>query len=201
MKQVILSILLASLPAAAQWRHFGPESPRLTGSFGGGFSSAINPVARGLDTGWNLNGGIGMTTKYVGVNLDAMFTEFGLNHSALAGLGVPRGDQRYWAVTGNPIFHVNQYGPVDFYITAGGGICSQITDLRSHSGYGGPYGGHDDLIYRNTLYKPGVNGGAGFAFRIGNQGNVKIFTEARFHHMFLHGSGASFIPVSVGVRF
>ena len=33
-------------------------------------------------------------------------------------------------------------------------------------------------------------------------GPVKIFTEARFHYMFItHGRGASFIPVTVGVRF
>jgi len=201
MKSVILTMLLAGMPLFAQWRHFGQESPRFTGSFGAGFSSPVNPSATRLDTGWNLNGGVGVTTNYVGVMVDAMFTEFGINHETLVRTGVPRGDQRYWAITVDPVVHVNQRGPIDFYITGGGGIYSQITDLRSRSDFGGPFGSRGDLLYQNTIYKPGLNGGAGFAFNLGFRSNVKIFTEARFHHMFLHGSGASFIPVSVGVRF
>jgi hypothetical protein len=201
MKHVILSICLAALPAAAQWRHFGPESPRFTGSFGAGFASPVNPVASRLDTGWNLNGGVGLSAGYVGVMLDAMYTDFGINHETLRRIGVPNGDQRYWAVTVDPVVHVNPRGPIDFYITGGGGIYSQITDFRAGYGNGGPFGTRGDLLYQDTIYKPGVNGGAGFAFNAGFHSNIKIFMEARFHHMFLHGSGASFIPVSVGVRF
>jgi len=200
MKRALLTILLVALPAAAQWRHFGSDSTRATGFFGVGFAEPVNPAARQLDTGWTLSGGIGVTRNYVGVTFDAMFADFGLNHTTLFQAGVPRGDRKYWALTVDPVVHVNPRGPVDFYITGGGGLYSQITEFR---GYGySPYGGRDNVIASYTIYKPGVDGGAGFAFNLGYIRSVKIFAEARFHHMFLHGgSGASFIPVTVGVRF
>jgi hypothetical protein len=185
---------------SAQWRHFGSDEARPAAYFGVGFASPVNPVARQLDTGWSLAGGVGVTTNYLGVMLDATFADFGLNHTTLNRVGVPRGDEKYWAVTVNPIFHVNQRGPVDFYVTAGGGLYSRITEFRGGSDFGGPFSRRNDLLASDTLYKPGVNGGAGFAFNLGYS-RVKIFAEARFHHMFTRDAGASFIPVTVGVRF
>lgn len=57
-----------------------------------------------------------------------------------------------------------------------------------------------DLIRSGTLYKPGVNGGAGFSFTLGDRSNIKIFAEARYHRMFIRGSDASLIPVTSGIR-
>jgi Outer membrane protein beta-barrel domain len=177
--RILILALLATLPAAAQWRKFGQEQVRPSWWFGGGFASPINPIGARLDTGWAISGGGGITSKYFGVNLDANLTSFGI--------AAPPGTQRYWSVTLDPIFHVNQRGPVDFYVTGGGGIYSQITEFR-----------HGD----NTIYKPGVNGGAGFAVNIaGRRYRLKLFTEARFHHMFIGPSGASYIPVTIGLRY
>jgi len=185
-------------PAAAQWRHFGDESVRATGYFGGGFSEPINPVARNLDTGWNLAGGVGVTSKYVGVMLDAMFNDFGVNRSTLARNGAGDGSQRYWALTVDPVFHVNHRGPVDFYLTGGGGLYSQITDFDLR-GFREPFRDRGFNI-SNTTYKPGVDGGAGFAFNFIPRSRVKIFVEGRFHHMFTR-TGASFVPVTIGLSF
>jgi len=198
MKRILMLFMVAVLPAAAQ-----SEPQRLTGFFGVGFAEAVNPLAENLDAGWSLSGGIGVRQKYVGVLFDAMFTDFGINHRTLLEAGIPRGDQKYWAVTVDPIVHVNPHGPVDFYITGGGGIYSQITDYRAEYGYGGywGYGYRNYLIASYTLYKPGVDGGAGLAFSIGEHSRAKFFAEARFHHMFTQGSRASFIPVTLGVQF
>jgi len=127
--------------------------------------------------------------------VDAMLNNFGFTHDALLRAGARGGSQRYWALTVDPIFHVNERGPVDFYLTGGGGLYSQITKYRASAG-----GGYD-LISSRTICKPGVNGGAGFAYSLGYRSNIKIFAEARYHHMFTRGSGASLIPVTVGVRF
>jgi hypothetical protein len=201
-KQLLIFFIL-TLPAGAQWRHFGNSETRATGYFGAGAGVPINPAARRLDIGWAVSGGVGVTSRFVGLMLDVNFVDFGLNRATLARVGAPHGDQKYWSITANPVFHVNERGPIDFYVTAGGGLYSQITEFRAGSDYYGPYGGGGDVLARNTLYKPGVNGGAGFAFRPGLHSPVKIFTEARFHHMFTNGSGSgvSFIPVTVGVRF
>jgi hypothetical protein len=201
MKRILICFLFAAFPAAAQWRHFGTEPIAPEGFFGIGFSAPVNPLASKLDAGWNAAGGIGLSSQYVGITLDAMYTDFGINHATLARAGVTRGSQKYWALTVDPIFHVNRRGPVDFYVTAGAGLYGQITQYRLPSGFVGPFGGNSDLLSSNTIYKGGVDGGAGFSFSVWYHPNVKIFAEARFHHMFTAGPGASFIPVTVGLRF
>ena len=201
MKRLLLLIIVAGLPASAQWRHFGHRSTRPTGFVGIGFSTPANPVATRLDTGWNLAGGIGVARGPVGIMLDAMFTDFGITRAALARAGARRGSQQYWAVTVDPIFHVNERGPADFYITGGGGLYSRITKYRASSFLVGQDSGRYDLISSDTIYKPGVNGGAGFSYRLSYRSNLKIFAEARYHRMFTRGSGASLVPVTVGIRF
>jgi len=189
---------LAALPAAAQpWHEARPP-----GFFGVGFSQPLNPIATRLDTGWNFTGGVGATNEYVGLLLDFTYNDFGINRTNLNRVGVREGSQRYWAVTLDPKVHVNQRGPVDFYVTGGGGLYSQITQFQSdfRDGNFGNGFGRNELISRNTIYKGGVDGGAGFAFNIGYS-RAKIFAEARFHHMFTHGSGANFVPVTVGISW
>jgi hypothetical protein len=192
---------VAVLPLSAQWRHFGDRQARPTGYFGLGFSTPANPVATRLNEGWNLAGGVGVTKAYIGVMVDAMFSDFGINDTALARAGARRGRQRYWAVTVDPIFHVNERGPVDFYLTGGGGLYGRMTSYRTSSDLIGQSSVRYDLISSDTIHKPGVNGGAGFSFRFDDRSNIRIFVEARYHHMFTRGPGASFIPVTVGLRF
>jgi hypothetical protein len=201
MKQLLLFILVAVVPAAAQWRHFGHPSARPTGYFGVGFSTPANPVATRLNEGWNLAGGIGVTRGSVGIMLDAMFTDFGITHDALVRAGARRGSQKYWALTVDPTFHVNERGPVDFYITGGGGLYTRITKYRASSDLIGQDSDRYDLISSDTVYKPGVNGGAGFSYSLGGHSNTKVFAEARYHRMFTRGSGASLVPVTIGIRF
>ena len=98
MKRLLVFIIVAGLPASAQWRHFGQRSERSerpTGFFGMGVSTPTNPVATRLDAGWNMAGGIGVTRGSVGIMLDAMFTDFGITRDALVQAGARRGSQKY----------------------------------------------------------------------------------------------------------
>lgn len=199
MKHIALLALLSSIPAFAQWHHFGEA--RATGFFGVGATAPLNPEARQLDTGWGFTGGIGVTKPYVGLMLDFTFADFGLNRTALRQAGATDGGQKFWAITVDPVLHVNQRGPVDFYLTGGGGLYGRVTTLRAPSGFTGPFSSADEVVGSFTTYKPGVDGGAGFAFNLGYTNRVKIFVEARYHHMFTAGTGASFVPVTVGVSF
>jgi len=194
MKKILL-IFVTLVPAAAQWRHFGEEPLRPTGFVGIGFSAPVNPAARNLDPGWNLAGGVGIVKKYVGATLDVTFSDFGINHSTLQRLRATDGSQRYWAITVDPMVHVNPRGPVDFYLTGGGGLYSQVTEYRLRGGF------RDDFELSNSIYKPGVNGGAGFQFRPDRRSHLTVFLEARYHHMFRRGPGASYVPITAGVRF
>jgi len=199
MKRFLLILIVAVVPASAQWRHFGRPLTQPTGYFGVGFSEPVNPLGNRLDTGWNIAGGVGVTRPYVGLMFDVMFTDFGINNTNLALLGARRGSQRYLALTVDPIFHVNDRGPVDFYVTGGGGLYGQITHLRTK--FVGPQNNTFDLISSDSVYRPGVNGGGGFAFNLDERSRTKFFVEARYHHMFLEGKGTDFIPVTFGVRF
>jgi hypothetical protein len=196
MRRICLVLLLAVLPVSAQWRHFGRSDTRLTGDFGVGFSTPVNPLATRLDAGWNLAGGVGVQNGSVGVMVDVLAAGFGINHDALVRQGARHGTQKYWALTLDPIVHINPRGPADFYLTGGAGIYGQITKYRAPSGSASQY----DLIRTENLSRPGVNGGAGFAFNLGDP-RIKLFVEARYHHLFTPGPGASLIPVTVGVRF
>ncbi len=199
MKKTLLFLVVASLPAAAQWRHFGAERPRLSGSIGLGFSQPLNPLAESLDTGWNISGGLGVTHGYFGIMVDGMFTSFGINRDVLDFYGASSGRQRYFAATVDPIIHVNPKGPVDFYITGGGGLYAITT--RYGFGGGGLFAPGGEFVDSQTVYKSGVNGGCGFSFGTGRRGSVRFFTEARFHHVFTRGYETNFVPVTVGIRF
>ena len=201
MKRYLLFFMLAVLPVSAQWRKFGSVPLHPTGFAGGGFSSPVNPAGARLDTGWNVAGGVGVTNNYFGITLDGMFNDFGINSRALSREGARSGSEKYWAVTVNPVFHVNERGPVDFYITGGGGVYSQITRYRASVGNLGSSRRAFDLISANEIYKPGVNLGAGFSFKFGGFSSMSVFAEARYHRVFVRPSDVSFVPVTVGVRF
>ena len=197
MKRTLLLVLSGALSLAAQPPGFGWARP--TGWFGVGASAAVNPVATRLNNvGWNIAGGVGVTNEYIGLMVDAMYNEFSLNRRARNQLGADDGRQRFWAFTVDPVFHVNYRGPIDFYVTGGGGVYGQQISFSQRFYSGNFY--RDDFVWRNTIYKPGVNGGVGFAYSIGG-GPIKIIAEARFHHMFTSGSGTSFVPVTIGVSF
>jgi hypothetical protein len=199
MKQTLLLVLIASLPAAAQWRHFGAERTRLTGGIGFGFTQPVNPLSESLDTGWNVSGGIGVRHGYFGVMVDGMFTSLPINRDLVYWVGADRGRERYFAATVDPVIHVNPRGPVDFYITGGAGLYA-VTTSYGYGGFSlfGPGGGFTDS---QTAYKGGVNGGCGFVFGSGRPGSVRFFTEARLHHVFTRGYQTNFVPVTVGIRF
>lgn len=196
MQRICLVLLVAVLPVSAQWRHFGRSDVRPTASLGVGVATPVNPLASSLDAGWNLAGGAGIQTGSVGIMVDFLGAGFGINHAALVRQGAQHGTQKYWALTLDPVVHINERGPTDFYLTGGAGIYGQLTKYRVPAGADSRY----DLIRTENLYRPGVNGGAGFAFNLGDP-RFKLFLEARYHHLFTPGQGASLIPITVGVRF
>jgi hypothetical protein len=200
-KLLLLSLIAAvsCAPASAQFRRFGSDT-RLSGYFGVGFANPVNPLGTRLDEAWSFAGGVGLTREYTGIMFDVTFADFGIGHSALLRQGADSGTQKYWSFTLDPVLHVNQRGPIDFYLTGGGGFYDQITNYRVRFSQGS-VGGRYDLIQSNSIVKPGVDAGAGFSFNLGYQTRVKAFVEARFHHVFTREPGTSYIPVTIGVRF
>ena len=201
MRRILVFLWIVAMPAFSQWRRFGSPELEPTGWVGVGMSTPVNPLATRLNNaGWNIAGGFGFTQGYAGVMVDAMFNGFSINDTVLRREGARSGYQRYWAVTVDPVLHVNPRGPADFYITAGAGFYGQHTGLRAQSSLAGQASRYD-LTRTDSTVRFGVNGGAGFAFSIDPASRLQFFIEARYHHVLSPDRGSSFIPVTVGVRF
>jgi hypothetical protein len=195
MFRIFWLLLVVIVPLSAQWRRFGSET-RPTGGFGIGFSAPVNPLATRLNTGWNLAGGVGIQNGPYGIMLDLLVTGFGINHDELLRQGARNGSQTYWALTVDPVVHINERGPADFYLIGGAGLYGQRTKFRAPATPTSRY----DLVSIDHVLKLGVNAGAGFAFNLIDP-RFKLFLEARYHHLLTRGPGSSFIPVTVGIRF
>ncbi len=188
--------------------------PRFTGYVGGGPSFPLNPIARRIDNGWNIGAGVGVTGRWAGLNLDFVYNDFGINQAALAQVQAPNGSTRIWAFTLDPVVHLTPHseGPVDFYITGGGGIYHRTVEFTQPAvatitvfdpWWGVVYPANiltNQVIGSYSTYKGGVDGGAGLNFRLGHS-HAKLFAEARYHHMFTRGVGTDMIPVTIGLRW
>jgi len=197
---------LAALPALAQ--------PRFTGYVGGGPAVPLNPIGSRLDTGWNVSAGAGVTGRFAGINLNFMYNDYGINQNALSQVGAPDGHTRVWGFTLDPVIHVTPHaeGPVDFYITGGGGIYHRTVEFTQPAiatitvfdpWWGVVYPANiltNQVIGSYGVYKGGVDGGAGFNFRLGSS-HVKLFAEARFHHLFTSRVDTNLLPVTIGLRW
>ena len=198
---------LAALPGLAQTR-FGA----VTGYVGGGFSEPVFDLGERLDNhGWNVGAGIGVSGKRAGLMLDFTFNDFNINRTTLDQVQAPDGTVRYWAFTLDPVVHLNKEGRVDVYVTGGGGIYHRqveftqpaIATVAVFDPWFGVYPASfatNQVIGSYGLYKGGVDGGAGIAFRLGAS-HAKVFAEARYHHMFTNSIDNSFVPVTFGIRW
>ncbi len=201
----LVSFCAAGLPAFAQFSHF-------TGFVGGGFTTPVNPIGARLDNGWNVTAGAGVNaTHHFGIMLDFIYAENGINRSFLNQVQAPDGTTRVWGFTLDPVIHVTQEGPVDFYVTGGGGIYHRTVEYTqpviSQGIFFDPWFGYypgafgtNQIIGSYGQYKGGINGGVGVSFKLGSS-KVKAFAEARYHHIYTRNVGTDIIPVTFGFRW
>jgi opacity protein-like surface antigen len=196
---------VAAIPAVAQ-SHF-------TGYVGGGFTEPMWDVGTRLNRGWNVTAGAGVNVQeHVGMMVDFMFNDLGINQTTLNNVQAPNGSARIWALTLDPVIHTSPHGPVDFYITGGGGLYHRTVEFTQPAvatvTLFDPYFGvlypaavpTNEVIGSFSNFKGGLNGGAGVEFKLGSS-NVKMFAEAKYHHMFTRPTPTVIIPVSFGFRW
>ena len=196
---------MAALPACAQFSNF-------TGFVGGGFTTPINPIGSRLDTGWNIAAGAGVNANHhFGLMLDFMFNQTPINSSFLNQVQAPDGNVRVWGFTLDPVVHVTQEGPVDLYITGGGGIYHRTVEytqpvIQSGVFFDPWFGYYPSAFSSNQIigsfgqYKAGIDGGVGMSFKLGSS-RVKAFAEARYHHIFTRSVPTDILPVTFGLRW
>jgi hypothetical protein len=203
---LLVSLLgLATLPACAQFQRF-------TGFVGGGFTPPINPIGSRLNNGWNITAGAGINANHhFGLMLDFTFNDLGINQTFLQQAQAPGGSVRIWGFTLDPIIHLTQEGPVDVYVTGGGGIYNRTVEYTqpavSTGTFFDPWFGFypaafatNEVIGSFGQYKGGINGGVGFSVKLGDS-KTKLFGEARYHHIYTRNVETDILPVSFGVRW
>src|SRR5438309_1970887 len=94
-----VALALVSLTASAQ-------TPRFTGSIGGGFTEPVFDMGPGHDRGWNIKGSAGVNFHHsAGLNLNFLYDQLQINSNTLAALRVPGGSTRLWSLTLDPVIH------------------------------------------------------------------------------------------------
>jgi hypothetical protein len=178
-------------------------------AIGGGYTNSLGSSGRYLDNGWNVQGGAGYNfNQYIGAMLDFNYSSLGINGATLSNLGAPGGGVHIASFTVDPIFHVHQKGPVDFYLIGGGGLYHRYDDLTAPSAgfapvatpfgfFNAPYVG-ETVLASYSINKPGFDAGAGLSF--GTRWHAKLYLEARYNRM-LTSVPTDYIPITMGVRW
>jgi len=186
------------------------EFSKLTFNVGAGFSTPVGATAENVNTGWNVRAGGGMNfNSRFGVMIDGGFDVMGVSSGDLNYLGYGKGNLSVFSLTLDPIVHLTPKGPVDIYITGGGGYFHQTLDFKN----GQPYASTVTLPFfpylptnpmGNSFYgnvsdnKPGIDAGAGIEF--GHKWGGKFFAEARYDRIFTGTYHTDYIPVTFGFR-
>ena len=210
MKNALMVLILA---VAVGSTAYSQEVPRVAFNLGAGFTTPTADAGDRLDRGWNAAAGLGYRFHpNFSLMGDFTYNSFGVNTATLNTLGFPGGDVRMWSVTLNPTVNLNPRGPVDVYLTGGGGLYQWNQEFTTPSVATftafDPFLGVffpvpvpvEQVVSSYTVNKPGFNGGMGLSF--GTRWRAKVYAEARFHRMFLGSDRhADVLPVTFGIRF
>jgi hypothetical protein len=185
------------------------ETSHFAFEVGVGFTEPVGRTGMYTDIGYNTSAGVGYNfNSYVGALVDLNVDSVGVNSATLTNIGVPGGNVNVFSATLDPIVHLMPHKRVDVYVTGGGGEYrrSQIfVQPLSPTGYGAaPYfgfgGTSNQIIYSQSVNKPGVDLGIGLAF--GSKWHGKFYAEAKYDKIFLGGYyHMDYVPVTFGYRW
>ncbi|MEO8596671.1 MAG: hypothetical protein ABI759_25355 [Candidatus Solibacter sp.] len=187
------------------------EMHRFSVTAGAGFTSPVGRTSDIVDTGWNVRAGLGVNFHpHVGLMLDVGYDSMGVRSPILNNLGFGGGSLSVFSATLNPVVHILPTGPVDVYLTGGGGLYRQSREFTQPGVERGvgfdpffgyyPYASPVDVVVSSySVVKPGVDGGMGIAF--GSKWGGKFFAEARYNRIFLRNRHTDYVPVTFGFRW
>jgi opacity protein-like surface antigen len=200
--------------AFSQYSYDNKFAEKVNVSVGGGVSLPTDEAGRDLHTGynWDVNGGYNVN-RYLSTNLDFSYNRWGLNDAALALFDEAGGRTSVWALTFNPVLHLNPHGKVDPYVTSGFGVYHvnlSLTEPFNETVFTcDPFFGFcfpqtatvNEVVASFRTTKGGFNVGGGLSFPIGSS-RMRFFTEARYHRMFSSaGADLTYVPVTFGIRW
>jgi opacity protein-like surface antigen len=180
---------------------------------GGGNTWVVGGLHGQVTSGPNFAIGGGYDfTRHLGLRLEFLQHELGIDDSVLRVLGVQDGRARVWSLTLNPVYKFGIYRRFKGYVTAGGGFYRRTLEFSTIVGTAlvpvfDPFFGFEGNalvpIEQETgsfhSSAGGLNGGFGLTFEISR--NIGFFAEARYHHAFTHPSDTQLLPMTIGFRF
>jgi len=219
-------VIAAQTPAPgynSAWKH-GDGSPKLALEFAGGYDVSAGATRHTQTRGWNYLMGSGYNIN----RRLSLLGEYSFNHfsvpqqqialrygaGALSGIDKVVGDVHLWSLTLEPTFQYLQTEHLGAYVIAGGGFYRKRTLFRQspvncpNSNCGAP----TNNLFDQSNNAAGLNFGAGFAWRVSDASNARLFAESRYtwvdNQPSLHGTTyppaearTGYFPVSAGVRW
>ena len=169
----LLAGLAWSVPAVGQG---------VTAHLGGGVTAPTGYLNTGADLGFQGMAAVSLVPSHfpVSIRLEGMYSHFGFTDDP--------GHFRVIQGTLNAVYHIpaGQAATIRPYLIAGFGFYNYKSVFSDEFPFDDP---------ANT--ERGLNGGAGLDFAAGS---VRLFTEARYHHVFIDGEDPAFLPITLGVR-
>jgi hypothetical protein len=188
---------------------------------GGGFNAPTEESSPYIT--WGANGTLGAGYRFdpiFSLMIEYQFITDKLPGALIAQTGADGGHAHIWSFTMAPVIDLTPKGPIDVYVTGGGGFYRKVTSFTNPQ----------EILYCNYYYcgiavtdvvighfssnQGGWNAGMGFAYRPGG-GNMKLFAEARYLDVLTPavttqpnglgtttvGPNTKLIPVTFGVRW
>jgi hypothetical protein len=178
---------------------------------GGGYTIPAGGTSNYIRPGWNAKGGFSFNfSPYVGAAINVGYDSVPVSTPAILAIGAPGGHVDVMHATLDPVLHLMPRSRVDFYLTGGGGefrVLRQFSAARSGPtrafipslGFGPPVNGAVPIPLEYSVNKPGFDVGGGLT--IGAIGHGKVFTEARWEHVFVNQGHLDLLPVTFGFRW
>jgi hypothetical protein len=154
----------------------------LTASLGGGLAQPMGFLNTGADLGFQGMAAVSIVPSHfpISARIEGMYSQFGFSADA--------GHFRVIQGTLNGVYYFGA-GPTAVirpYLVAGVGF------YNYKSVFSPDYPFEDRA---NT--DRGINGGAGIDLAAGS---VRLFAEARYHHVYTEGEDPEFLPITVGIQ-
>jgi len=188
---------------------------------GGGFNAPTEESSPYIT--WGANGTLGAGYRFnpiFSMMIEYQFITDKLPGALIAQTGADGGHAHIWSFTMAPVIDLTPRGPVDVYVTGGGGFYRKVTSFTNPQEvlycnyYYCGIGITDVVVGHFSSNQGGWNAGMGLAYRPGG-GNMKIFAEARYLDVLTPavttepnglgtttvGEGTKLIPVTFGVRW
>jgi opacity protein-like surface antigen len=191
----------------------GQVLERINANVGAGVSFPVGDSSDRVNTGYNITAGAGINlSKHFGLEIDYLFSSFGLSDRSLALSGAPDGYAHTWGFSANPIYYIAPDKKLSAYILAGYGVFTRTVNLTrpgvvpgvicdpwTFFCYNAPV--YADIIYRcNSTTKGGWDVGGGITYRLG-EGRTKVFTEIRYYDVLTSNVRSTFLPLTFGLRW